>query len=255
MDERKSSLRRVAIVKTGATYPELCRSFGDFEDWIRDGLDPLKERLEIVVANPRAGLGMPALSTFDGIVISGSHAMLSDNEDWMRSLAGRLRLAVDQGIPVLGICFGHQLLAQAFGGSVDSRPGGVHLGTVEVTLTEAAMGDPVFGRLPSTFPAQAIHWQSVTELPPRAQLLAHSPLEAHQAFRIGESAWGVQFHPEISFPAMCSYIATLAEKAKIGPEHAHVSTQSLRATPAASQILWNFGTYVLNRMPIVASSR
>jgi len=111
---------------------------------------------------------------------------------------------------VLGVCYGHQLLAHAFSGTVDYHPEGRESGTHTVTLTESAASDALFGTMPSQFSAQLTHKQSVLSLPPQALLLGASDFEPDHAFRIGEYAWGVQFHPEFTDEVMRSYLAVQA---------------------------------------------
>jgi GMP synthase (glutamine-hydrolysing) len=111
---------------------------------------------------------------------------------------------------VLGICYGHQLLAHALGGEVGYHPGGLELGTVPITLAPEAQADPLFAHLPNQWPAQVVHAQSVRALPPGAVRLAGNAHEPHQAYRVGTQAWGVQFHPEFSPAAMQGYVQQLA---------------------------------------------
>src|SRR5690606_28142940 len=109
-------------------------------------------------------------------------------------------------LPVLGICYGHQLLAYACGGRVDYHPAGREIGTVDVSLTQSSRTDPLLADLPMDFPAHATHSQSVLELPANAVHLARSAHDNHHAFRVGTAAWGLQFHPEFDAAIMKTYI-------------------------------------------------
>lgn len=82
-------------------------------------------------------------------------------------------------MPALGICYGHQLLGHALGGTVGNHPDGGEFGTVEVRLLPEAAADPLFAGLPAVFPAQLFHRQSVLYLPSGAQVLASSQREPH----------------------------------------------------------------------------
>jgi GMP synthase (glutamine-hydrolysing) len=100
---------------------------------------------------------------------------------------------------------------------VGNNPNGNEYGTVAVGLSPAATQDALFGGLPDPFLAQVGHTQSVLRLPPEAVHLAYSAREPNQAFRVGERAWGVQFHPEFNVPVVQAYIrarrgALLAER-------------------------------------------
>jgi GMP synthase (glutamine-hydrolysing) len=141
---------------------------------------------------------------------------------------------------VLGICYGHQLLAHALGGEVGYHPGGLEIGTVEVTRNPHAADDVLLGALPGRFAAQVVHHQSVRALPPGAVPLAGNAHEPHHAYRIGERAWGVQFHPEFSADAMRCYIDTLAPSLSDAGRDVQALRTGVRDTPDAAALLGRF---------------
>ena len=194
---------RVVILKTGSTYPQIKAQFGDFDAWFIRGLSS-QLQLTVVDITRASPPGHP--SDWQGIVITGSPAMVSDREPWSEQAASWVRQAVEANVPLLGVCYGHQLLAHAMGGKVDYHPQGRETGTRQVRLFTAAQSDPLFSQLPQTFPAQLTHKQSVLDLPPGAVLLGQSDFEPHQAFRVGDNAWGVQFHPEFTEHIMKAYL-------------------------------------------------
>src|SRR5207248_8736486 len=103
-----------------------------------------------------------------------------------------------RGLPVLGVCFGHQLLARAAGGDVVQNPRGREIGTVRVPLTEAGCKDPLFSWASGAeIEVQATHVNAVDHLPCGATVLASNENTAAQAFRLSETVAGVQFHPEL----------------------------------------------------------
>ncbi|WP_326541623.1 glutamine amidotransferase [Pseudorhodoferax sp.] len=229
------------ILKAGSTFPALAQTLGDFDDWIRHGLDA--PALDVRVADARLD-ALPAPQTLAGVVITGSHAMVTDREPWSEAAAAWLRGAVQAGLPVLGICYGHQLLAHCLDGEVGYHPGGIEVGSVAVQLQPAASADPVLGDLPPVFPAQVVHRQSVRTLPEGAVLLAGNAYEPNQAFRVGAAAWGVQFHPEFSAQAMRAYVERLApELREEGHDPAALGAQVVD-TPAAARVLRNFARHV-----------
>ena len=187
-------MRPLLIVKSGRTLPELARRRGDYEDWITAGMGLEPARIRIAHAYQDAPLPEPG--GFAGVVVTGSSAMVSHREPWSERAAAWLADAVRVGTPVLGICYGHQLLAHGLGGRVARNPRGREIGTIEVVLSDAARGDPLFGELPVRLRVQSTHVEAVLELPAGARLLAASEGDPHQAFAVGERAWGVQFHPE-----------------------------------------------------------
>ena len=233
------------IIKTGSTHAHIRERLGDFDDWIAAGLRE-GGATEVVTRDVQAGAALPAPAEVAGVVLTGSHAMVSEREPWSEALVPWLRAAVEAGTPVLGICYGHQLLAHALGGEVAHHPDGVEIGTVTVERHAVSEGDPLLGSLPERFPAQAVHWQSVRRLPAQAVLLAGSAHEAHHAFRVGERAWGVQFHPEFSDEALRAYLDGLGEMlAKEGRDAAQI-TDALRPTPDAASVLPRFAQLALN---------
>ena len=232
------------IVKTGSTHDHIRERLGDFEDWVATGLREGGGR-NIVVFDAQAAVPPPPLETLAGIVLTGSHAMVSDREPWSEALVPWLQEAVRLNTPVLGICYGHQLLAHALGGEVAYHPGGVEIGTVSVYLNESGASDALLAGLPMVFDAQATHWQSVRDLPPGAVLLAGNAFEPHHVFRVGAHAWGVQFHPEFSEQALCAYLdGQGARLAEVGKD-AHAIAAALKPTPLAASLLPQFARLAL----------
>jgi GMP synthase-like glutamine amidotransferase len=102
---------------------------------------------------------------------------------------------LDDGMPILAVCLGNQLLAEAAGGSA-GRASEPEIGWREVEITEEGSSDPVIGALAPSF--TAFQWHSYEAVPPEgAAILARSPVCA-QSYRLGERAWGIQFHAEVT---------------------------------------------------------
>jgi GMP synthase (glutamine-hydrolysing) len=196
--------RRIAILKCGSTVASVRARRGDFEDWIRAGLGLAPDQVELVRA--QEGGALPDPHALAGAVVTGSSAMVSERETWSERAAAWLPALIEAGTPLLGICYGHQLLAHALGGRVGRNPRGREIGTIRVKLEPAARGDALLGALPELSTLQATHVESVLELPPDVRLLAASDADPCQAFAVGESAWGVQFHPEFDADVMRGYL-------------------------------------------------
>lgn len=232
---------KVVILKTGSTYPTIKDQFGDFDEWFLRGLSP---GLDITVVNTEAGELPGDPTDWDGIVVTGSPAMVSDREPWSEKAAEWLAQAVDQAVPILGVCYGHQLLAHALGGEVGYHPEGRESGTQRVKLLTSAQDDPLFGSMPGTFSAQLTHKQSVIRLPPGAVLLGHNEFEPHQAFRVGKCAWGVQFHPEFSDAVMRAYLGVQAPDLENEGFNSQAMINSVTSAPEASGLLERFSALV-----------
>jgi GMP synthase (glutamine-hydrolysing) len=198
----QNELKQIALIKTGCTIEQIKPKHGDFEDWFADGLG-VAGLLQIDVFNHQP---LPGPENLAGIVITGSPAMVSSRLDWSERTAAWLYEAVQTGIPVLGVCYGHQLLANALGGRAGPNPAGRQIGTVITQIIDNNVKDNLLGYLPTSFAAQASHSEVVLELPPGAQRLATSPLDDNFSIRYADNVWGVQFHPEFSAPVMSDYI-------------------------------------------------
>jgi GMP synthase (glutamine-hydrolysing) len=141
------------------------------------------------------------------VIVTGSPLSVIDRLPWMELAAERLRELVRAEVPLLGICFGHQLLGYALGGRVSLNPRGREMGTVGFANS---VSDPVLGK-PGSWLVNTTHLDSVVQLPPGAEVLGSTELEPYAAVRFGRCAWGVQFHPEIDGAVMREYIAARRE--------------------------------------------
>ena len=229
-------MKPIALIKTGGTIPQIKQAHGDFEDWFaeRMGVSDLLQ-VDVYLQEP-----LPEAEDLAGIVITGSAAMVSDKEDWSENTAAWLARAVHNEVPVLGVCYGHQLLAQALGGRVGPNPAGRQIGTVEAHRLDSADSDPLLGYLPRVFPAQSSHSEVVLDLPPGAERLVTSPLTENFAIRFAENVWGVQFHPEFSAPVMSEYIHYRADDLRaegLSPERLLDKTTN---TDEANSVLLKF---------------
>lgn len=189
-------MKKLLIVKTGNTFDSIARLHGDFDDFVikQAGLS----KKDVSVVSVHQGETLPSAQSIDGVVITGSHSMVTDKAEWSERTAAWLRSLAGRSIPVLGICYGHQLIGHAFGGVVDYHPKGPELATVDIKLTAAGQADPLLGCLDEIFPGHVVHSQTVLRLPPQATLLAGNDFEPHHAFVIHDCIWGVQFHPEFN---------------------------------------------------------
>jgi GMP synthase-like glutamine amidotransferase len=145
------------------------------------------------------GVSAPATPDgFDAVVLLGG-GFLPDGDrhaPWLPAERELTRRAVADGVPLLGICLGAQVLAVVAGGAVRGDHGRPERGSCRVSLRREAEADALFAGLPGDFRVIQNHRDQITGLPPGAVRLAESEACPVQAFRVGERAWGVQFHPE-----------------------------------------------------------
>ncbi len=201
----------VLILKAGSTFSKVKDKYGDFEQWIRAKFPASTN--DFVLEVFREDIQWPDPGQLAGIIITGSHDNVTDHEPWIERLAAWLHRAIEKNCPILGICFGHQVLAYAAGGQIDWHPDGQELGTVNISLTVAGRKDLLFTGFPDSFLVHVNHTQTIRELPSTAVKLAFNDFENTHAYRIGTNAWGLQFHPEYTPAIMRAQI--LAQKDQI----------------------------------------
>ena len=225
------------ILETGQPVPSM-RRHGRFPHWIRVAAGLPADGA--VVVNVEHGEALPSRLGFAGVLITGSGAMVTERHEWSERSAAWLREAAHAGTPVFGICYGHQLLAHALGGEVGYNPAGREMGTVDIQLQPQAAGDPLFGGLPAQFAAQATHLQSVLRTPEGATVLAQSGQDGCHAFRWGDAAWGVQFHPEFATTHMRGYVDAKHDALAREGRCARRLSRTISATPQARRVLRRF---------------
>ena len=197
--------------------------------------------LQLRVVRAWAGEPVPTVAGCGAglLVLGGQQDAFDDHASpWLPATRALLAAAAEAGLPTVGICLGAQLLAAATGGRVQvAAPPGRESGVVEIRPRPAAAGDALLGELAAGIPADhpgatgvmarmpSMHADAVVELPPGAVWLASSALYPFQAFRTG-SAWGVQFHPEVSletFTAWAELHADVDTRAVVEQFRAHAA--------------------------------
>ena len=169
-----------------------CEPPGVYEDVLRERNAVLR-RVEL-----DEGEQLPDRDEIDAIVCMGGPMSATDDAElpWLAEEKAYIAGAVRDGVPFWGVCLGVQLLAASLGARVYPGPA-PEVGVLPVELTEEATADPVFAQLPREF--LTLQWHGDTfDLPQGAVHLAGSPTYPNQAFRVGRSAYGVQFHIEVS---------------------------------------------------------
>ena len=194
-------MRNILVIKCGETFPEIKEKYGNFEDWIIKQSN-LPERVFKIYDLPE-GDQLRHPSEYIAAIITGSHTNVNQRLPWIKQLKDWIVTARYSNVPVLGICFGHQIIAEALGGKVVLNPNGPALGPISIKLTEAGQNDPLFKKIGDSFESYAFHSFSITELPLGALSLAQSG-NMIEAFKV-EKIYGVQFHPEYDDKIMKMY--------------------------------------------------
>jgi GMP synthase (glutamine-hydrolysing) len=184
---------------------------------------------------------LPAHTAFDGVVVTGSRSSVYWDEDWIPPTKQWSREALDAGLPMLGVCWGHQLLADVLGGTVED------MGEYEIGYrTVSHHGGPLFDGVDDEFLVFTTHSDAVTDLPPGADLLAENDYGVH-GFRKGD-AFGVQFHPEYDQATA----RRVTEGKDLDPERKQrvlddVTREHYLRAAEAKQVFDNFVGYVAGR--------
>jgi GMP synthase-like glutamine amidotransferase len=181
---------------------------------------------------------VPDSAGYDGVVVMGGpmSACSDDGFASRESEVALLRHALRRGLPVLGVCLGAQLLALAAGGLVHPGADGPEVGWSGVDLLPACAGDALFAGFPHRLPV--LHWHGDTfDVPPAAQRLAHHARYPNQAFRVGESAWGLQFHLEVTADAVGVFLDAFPTDAARAPGGA-AAVRDRTAASLAALVPW-----------------
>lgn len=180
-----------------------------------------------------------SLDGFDGVVSLGALSGVADDHGWTRAERALLEEALDRGLPVLGVCFGAQLLAAAAGGT--PRPGAAtEVGWCPVALEPPAYDDPLLHGVAETFLAYQYHYDTF-DLPGSATVLARNG-EVVEAFRVGERAWGLQFHVEATPATVLGWAGTYrALMAADGIDEAEMLAETRRQWRSYRELTWKVG--------------
>lgn len=237
---------KLIVLRAGDVTPSVAARRGEYFSWIRREAEEVWNgdwgEHDIRLDSP-----LPDPSSADGFIITGSSSNVTERAAWMLRAEEFVRSIVRAKVPLFGICFGHQLIAEALGGNVAKNPRGREIGTVDVRVKVGAENDPIVAGLPRTFKANATHMESVLRLPPDAVLLAETSLEPNAIYAVGESTKCVQFHPEIDGDAMRGYVDARAPLVLAEGLDAEAIRDAAVDTPHGAATLRNFVRFVVRR--------
>jgi GMP synthase (glutamine-hydrolysing) len=202
-------MRRISIITNGPGVSEVKSLYGQASDWIQNVLSSYDD-LEVNVVK---GYKMEHLdpNDDDAWIITGSAHSVYDDFPWMNYIKEKLKEAEEVRIPVLGICFGHQLIADTFGGKVVLNEKGWEVGSCTVNLLDSGEKCSLFSSFKDSIDVYQSHQDIVVEIPEKAILLAENSMGI-QSFVYDDIFYGVQFHPEFTKDVMEKYLTIRYEK-------------------------------------------
>lgn len=247
------SLSRVLVLRTGEAVNRVREHVGAGKDTFTVlfarglGQKAGLEVTELDVTTKAESDPLEPLDDYGGVIMTGSPAYVGDDEPWMRWGQRMLLQAIAEDVPLLGVCFGHQMLGRALGCDVGPNPRGREMGTIEVALDAAAVADdPLLAHLPPRFAAQCTHRDVIRAPSQKVRVVGTAAYDACHVVRAGRRAWGLQFHPEFDDVVMRLYLDARRDALHEahGPDAHATRMAKLAATPYAASVLTRFAEIV-----------
>lgn len=235
----------ILIVRTG-DLPGSMAHLGSFERQFQLMADYGEAGTAVVdaVRDP-----LPEPTAFACLIVTGSLAMVSDREPWSERCAIWLKGAIEVGVRVLGVCYGHQLVAHALGGLVGYNPKGRTFGSHELNLTPAGLEHPLLRGLPATFKTNQANSQVVLDAPRGAAVLGTSPYDRNAVLAYGPQVLTVQFHPEFSGDVTREFVDLATDGGRKMDGSIRLA-EPIQDTPEAASLLQRFVDEALRHNPI-----
>ena len=224
---------KLTIIETGMVPEPIRASFVDYPCMFRALVRAADPDMEFETVSVIKGAALPDPASLDAVLITGSPAGVYDQDPWIAPLMDFIRSVAGAGIPQVGICFGHQIMAEALGGKVIKSPKGWGIGrhTYEMKICPDWAAD-----CPSTISVGVSHQDQVVALPPGANILAASEFTPIAAIDYVQArAMSFQCHPEFS-AEYCEALYTVRKGRGLSEEQVDAAIQSL-AKPLDNQRL------------------
>lgn len=232
----------IAVLQTGRTIPEALEEHGDYDEMCKAVVGRGPDEADTFAVLD--GEFPPSLAPYDVIVITGSKHGVYEGHPWIAPLEELIREAMGEGKKLIGICFGHQIMAQALGGRVEKSDKGLGVGLLTYRVTDAAGDEQIYN-------LHAWHQDQVVEVPPGAEIIARSDFCAIAGLRYGDQAISLQPHPEFSANYMRALIVARVDSA-LSREMAEVALDSLQGVCHSPTIAAMFQDFM--KAPMLAKA-
>ena len=231
-------MKNVVILSCGPGLPEIVKKYGHSSDWIPNIVknDKVNFLIKKVYNNDFEIDVKP-----DAFIVTGSKYSVYDNSPWIKKLKSYIKQLIDNNNYILGICFGHQILAHCLGGEVKKNTLGWELGSYKIHLSKKGLKNKLFYGFNSEEVVYESHQDVVSSLPLEAVELAYTN-KGNQSFCVDGFLYGVQFHPEFSYDVIRKLMDL---RIKRGVE---IDDEDLIASKNGKNILNNFIDIVQRRM-------
>jgi len=185
----------IVIVSNGPGLKDVVEKFGHSSEWIPNSISDSSINYKILKAYEGE---ICNVDNYDAFIITGSKYSVYDDSKWICALKDFINSIILKNKPILGICFGHQILAECLGGKVEQNKLGWELGSYSINLTNEGLKHPLFNNIFDRDIVYESHQDVVSVIPEGSVELAYTE-KANQAFSYNDNIFGVQFHPEFSY--------------------------------------------------------
>ena len=223
-------MKNIIILDCGPSLSEITEEFGYAPEWIISMLHNTKHNYKWIKSYEGETI---EVTQGDAWILTGSPRSVYEELDWMLDLEVKIRELQKMHTPVLGICFGHQIIAKSLGGEVKLNPAGWELGAYPIQLTEDGMKSKILSGINDNDIVYQSHRDCITCLPNNAIKLAFNN-KGIQAFSINKYIYGVQFHPEFSWAVIKKYVSIRSAMGIL------VDNQNIPKSNAGQAIVHNF---------------
>jgi len=199
--------KKIIVISCGPGLDEVKEEYGHSYQWVQNQCNA---DVDFFQYNAYKGF-FPNIEEGSAWIITGSAKSTYEDLEWIVELEILIKKAYEIQKPILGICFGHQLIAQALGGIVKKNEKGWELGSSTIALNDRGFSSPLFKNISDKDYFYMSHKDVVAQLPNYAVELACNDM-GNQAYSIGSFIYGVQFHPEFSYEVAKKYADIRYEK-------------------------------------------